>query len=63
MYPTNLQDFRPSDCCGSREEDEDSEKDTGGVTYVDAFRNDDDDDDDDKIDSEAKHKQSECFTE
>ena len=43
MYPTDLQDLQPSDCCGSNEEGEGSQEDTGEDTYVDEFTNDDDD--------------------
>ena len=35
-YPTDLQDLRSCDCCGSSEEEgEDSEEDTGEDTHVD----------------------------
>ena len=42
-YPTDLQDLRPCDCCGSSEVGEDSEVDT----YVDEFSNDGDESDSD----------------
>ena len=41
-YRTDLQDLRPIDCCGSSEEGEDSEGDTGEDTSVDEFSDDDD---------------------
>ena len=41
----DLQDLRPSDCCGSSKENEDSKEDTGEDTYVDELSNDDDDSD------------------
>ena len=33
-YHTEVQDLRPGDCCGSSQEGEDSEEDTGEDTYV-----------------------------
>ena len=49
MYPTDLQDLRPSGCCGSSDDGEDSRGegggDTGEDTSVDEFSNDDDDSD------------------
>ena len=43
-YLTDLQDLLPSYCCGSSEEGEDSEDNTGEDTYVGEFSNDDDSD-------------------
>ena len=56
-YPTNLQDLRPSNYCGSSDEVKDSEEDTGEDTYVDKLSDDDDDDSDSEHD---RKKQKDC---